>query len=61
MADWGKAQNAMMRGAFRLVRLLDGFATTTEHVQGKLPDYFREAGFADVEEWPTRRSNITLP
>ena len=50
VADWGKAQNAVMRGAFLLVQMLDGFATTTENVQGKLPDYFREAGFANVKE-----------
>ena len=53
VADWGKAQNVAMRGAFLLVQMLDGFATTTENVQGKLPDYFREAGFANVRE--TRR------
>ncbi len=50
VADWGKAQNLVMRGAFLLVQMLDGFATTTENVQGKLPDYFREAGFANVRE-----------
>jgi len=50
VADWGKAQNLAMRGAFLLVQMLDGFATTTENVQGKLPKYFREAGFANVRE-----------
>ncbi len=50
VADWGKAQNLVMRGAFYLVQMLDGFATTTENVQGKLPKYFREAGFANVRE-----------
>jgi len=50
VADWGKAQNLVMRGAFFLVQMLDGFATTTENVQGKLLDYFREAGFANVKE-----------
>ena len=50
VADWGKAQNLVMRGAFFLVQMLDGFATTTENVQGKLPKYFREAGFANVRE-----------
>jgi ubiquinone/menaquinone biosynthesis C-methylase UbiE len=50
VADWGKAQNAIMRGAFFLVQMLDGFATTTENVNGKLPNYFREAGFANVKE-----------
>jgi ubiquinone/menaquinone biosynthesis C-methylase UbiE len=50
VADWGKAQNALMRGAFFLVQMLDGFATTTENVQGKLPEIFREAGFEQVRE-----------
>ncbi|MGH7601708.1 MAG: class I SAM-dependent methyltransferase, partial [bacterium] len=50
VADWGKAQNAVMRGAFFLVQMLDGFATTTENVRGKLPDYFRASGFANVKE-----------
>ncbi len=50
VADWGKAQNVFMRGAFFLVQMLDGFATTTENVQGKLPDYFRDSGFANVRE-----------
>jgi len=50
VADWGKAQNLAMRGAFLLVQMLDGFATTNENVQGKLPKYFREAGFANVRE-----------
>ena len=50
VADWGKAHNALMRSAFFIVQLLDGFATTAENVQGKLPDYFREVGFRDIEE-----------
>lgn len=28
VADWGEAQNRLMRGAFLLVQLLDGFETT---------------------------------
>lgn len=50
IADWGKAQDAVMRGAFVLVQLLDGFANTTENVQGHLPDMIRSAGFAQVCE-----------
>ena len=50
VADWGRARNILMRGAFLMVQCLDGFATTTENVQGKLPDYFREAGFDFVRE-----------
>lgn len=50
VADWGKAQNVVMRGACYFMQMLDGFATTTENVQGKLPEFFREAGFTNVKE-----------
>lgn len=33
IADWGKAQNGLLRAAFLLIQLLDGFATTAENVQ----------------------------
>ena len=48
VADWGKPQNALLRAAFLVVQVLDGFATTAENVRGILPDVFTEAGFADV-------------
>lgn len=48
IADWGKAANPVMRGLFYLVQLLDGFKTTTDNVNGKLPDYIKSAGFSDV-------------
>ncbi len=50
VADWGKPSNWRMRGAFYLVQWLDGFKTTTENVEGKLPEIFREAGFETVSE-----------
>jgi ubiquinone/menaquinone biosynthesis C-methylase UbiE len=50
IADWGKAQNVLMRAAFYLVQILDGFATTAENVGGKLPKYISQAGFKDVIE-----------
>jgi ubiquinone/menaquinone biosynthesis C-methylase UbiE len=50
IADWGKAANILMRTAFLGVQLLDGFATTTENVQGVLPNLFEAAGFTDVEQ-----------
>lgn len=53
IADWGRAQNALLRGAFFVVQLLDGFATTTDNVKGLLPRFVAEAGFQDVRE--TRR------
>ncbi len=50
IADWGRPSNSLMRAAFLGVQLLDGFAATTENIQGKLPDYMQEAGFQDVTE-----------
>lgn len=50
VADWGQAQNLLMRVLFLSVQLLDGFETTAENVAGRLPGIFREAGFADVQE-----------
>ena len=48
VADWGRAQNPVMRAAFVFIQLLDGFANTRENVAGGLPELFREAGFEDV-------------
>jgi ubiquinone/menaquinone biosynthesis C-methylase UbiE len=50
IADWGKPQNALMRFTFLSVQLLDGFETTTDNVQGKLPQIFKDAGFIEVEQ-----------
>jgi SAM-dependent methyltransferase len=50
VADWGPAPNPMLRAAFPLVQLLDGFATTRDNVAGRLPVLFRGAGFVDVEQ-----------
>lgn len=48
VADWGRPQNGLMRVAFLLVQLLDGFETTADNVNGKLPGLFTAAGFQDV-------------
>src|SRR5258708_30120694 len=50
VADWGKARNGLMRAAFLLVHLLDGFETTTQNVRGALPHVFAAVGFEDVRE-----------
>ena len=50
IADWGKARNLFMRGAFYLVQILDGFKTTTDNVKGLLPEYINQAGFEAVTE-----------
>lgn len=57
VADWGKAQNRLMRTAFLLVQMLDGFETTADNVSGLLPELFRAAGFEDVRE-PARYMTI---
>ncbi|MFL5895736.1 MAG: class I SAM-dependent methyltransferase [Thermoleophilaceae bacterium] len=48
VADWGRAQDPMMRVAFLGVQLLDGFRTTSSNVAGRLPEILREAGFKRV-------------
>ncbi len=50
IADWGKAQNALMRVAFLAVQLLDGFQTTRENVRRGLVPVLRDAGFRSVNE-----------
>lgn len=50
IADWGKAQNWLMRAAFLGVQLLDGFETTRENVRVGLVPCIQEAGLGGVEE-----------
>jgi ubiquinone/menaquinone biosynthesis C-methylase UbiE len=57
IADWGQAYNSLMRLLFYSVQLLDGFATTTDNVNGRLPTFIQQAGFANVSE-TTRFSTI---
>lgn len=45
IADFGRAQDAMMRLAFLYVRLLDGFGNTRQHAAGALPGLIADAGF----------------
>lgn len=50
LADWGKASTPLMRGAFYLIQLLDGFQNTRDNVLGRLPAYLENAGFCEVKE-----------
>lgn len=50
IADWGKPSNFIMRGVFYLVQFLDGFETTSDNVNGKIPEYLTHAGFKHVKE-----------
>lgn len=48
VADWGKPPNPVLRAMFYAVQLLDGFANTRDNVQGRLGQFFEEAGFKEV-------------
>ena len=56
IADWGAAQDRLMRVAFLGVQVLDGFATTADNVAGKLPAFMRQAGFTGVREMHRERT-----
>jgi ubiquinone/menaquinone biosynthesis C-methylase UbiE len=49
IADWGKANNVLMRLCFHIVQLLDGYKTTTDNVKGRLPQLLLKAGFSKVD------------
>lgn len=53
VADWGRADNILMRGLFLLVQLLDGFKNTQDNVSGKLITLFEQAGFVEVTQRQT--------
>lgn len=50
IADWGRAHNPLMRLLFYSIQILDGFETTQDQVNGRLPTFIQQAGFADVME-----------
>lgn len=63
IADWGKAQNALMRMAFLPVQMLDGFRTTADNVKGLLPGLLSTAGFDDIQQtvhYSTLLGTLTL-
>ena len=50
IADWGRAQDALMRLAFLGVQMLDGFETTSANVRGGLVPFLEAAGFPSAAE-----------
>lgn len=50
ICDFGGAKNTLMRLGYGMVQLIDGFETTRDNVEGKLPGYIAEAGFRSVRE-----------
>lgn len=53
VADWGRAGNALMRGLFLFVQILDGFKNIQDNVSGKLIDLFEHVGFVQVSQRQT--------
>jgi ubiquinone/menaquinone biosynthesis C-methylase UbiE len=47
VADWGKP-DPLLRPMFYAVQMLDGFANTRDHVEGRLGQFFQDAGFREV-------------
>ena len=58
IADWGRPANALMRTVFLVVQILDGFETTRDSVEDRLPPLMEAAGFRGVAR--TRSFNTPL-
>lgn len=50
IGDWGKAKSKFMRFTFYIVQVLDGFKTTSDNVNGLIPEYMINARFKNVSE-----------
>jgi hypothetical protein len=63
IADWGAPHDPLMRAAFFVLQLLDGFQTTREHAAGRLPSLVAQAGFSRVSvgaRWRTLWGSLEL-
>jgi ubiquinone/menaquinone biosynthesis C-methylase UbiE len=49
IADWGRAQDPLMRSTFFALQLIDGFDGTRDHVAGRLPGFIEAAGFVELQ------------
>ena len=49
-ADWGFPHSLLMKIAFQMVRMLDGYSMTEDNYRGRLPTLFAEAGFTEGKE-----------
>lgn len=56
VADWGRPQDPLMRGAFAVLQLVDGFATTRDHAASRLPHFIEAAGFTPAPAFATLRT-----
>lgn len=53
VADWGRADNVLMRGLFLFIQMLDGVKNTQDNVSGTLVPLFEQAGFVEVTQRQT--------
>jgi ubiquinone/menaquinone biosynthesis C-methylase UbiE len=58
IADWGRPQDPVMRGAFGLLQLIDGVEGTRDHAAGRLPAFLSDAGFGGVERFHRLRTGF---
>tara|TARA_R110002049_G_scaffold308839_1_gene514402 strand:- start:10158 stop:10841 length:684 start_codon:yes stop_codon:yes gene_type:complete len=49
VGDWGKPTGPLMRLLFYSIQWLDGFETTRDNVEGRLPAMIQDAGFENVQ------------
>jgi SAM-dependent methyltransferase len=49
IADWGKAQDPLMRAGLFTLAIFDGFDGIRDHAAGRLPLFIESAGFTAVE------------
>jgi SAM-dependent methyltransferase len=63
IVDWGRPHDVLMRSAFFVLQLLDGFQNTRDHVAGRLPALIDAAGFGSVmvlDRWRTVWGSLEL-
>ena len=63
IADWGQPRDPLTRTGFFMLRLLDGFENTADHVAGRLPTLLVHAGFGNVrvgQRWRTLWGSLEL-
>lgn len=48
IADWGRPQDPLMRGAFLILQSLDGFEGTRDHAAGRLPSFLAAVGLQRI-------------
>jgi ubiquinone/menaquinone biosynthesis C-methylase UbiE len=63
IADWGQPRDPLTRTGCFLLRLLDGFENTADHVAGRLPTLLAQAGFSNAtggQRWRTLWGSLEL-